>query len=114
MRELKDKSELPWCLIGDFNNVMAQVDKRGGNPYPNWLLEGFQRAVDDCGLLDLDLIGYQYTWERGRGTDGWIEVRLDREMTTVDWVGRFRLARLFNLQVSLSDHCAIYLDSDYK
>lgn len=45
MRNLKDNSDLPWCLIGDFNNVITQVDKRGGNPYPGWLLKAFSEQL---------------------------------------------------------------------
>uniref|UniRef100_A0A803NVH1 DUF4283 domain-containing protein n=1 Tax=Cannabis sativa TaxID=3483 RepID=A0A803NVH1_CANSA len=39
MRTLKPRSNLPWCIIGDLNNVASQQDKRGGNPYPNRLIE---------------------------------------------------------------------------
>lgn len=80
----------------------------------NWILEGFWKIIDDCGLVELDLIGYQYTWERGRGTNGWVEVRLDRTMTNMDWVDRFRSAHLFNLEVSLLDHCPLFLDPEFK
>uniref|UniRef100_A0A803NXZ1 Reverse transcriptase domain-containing protein n=1 Tax=Cannabis sativa TaxID=3483 RepID=A0A803NXZ1_CANSA len=63
--DAKEESALPWCIIGDLNNVMSQVDKRGENPYPNWLIEGFQQVVSDCDLVDLDLLGHQFTWEKG-------------------------------------------------
>uniref|UniRef100_A0A803QSE9 Endonuclease/exonuclease/phosphatase domain-containing protein n=1 Tax=Cannabis sativa TaxID=3483 RepID=A0A803QSE9_CANSA len=68
LRNLKEKSSLSWCIIGDFNNVTSQQDKNGGNPYPNWLVNGFIEVLEDCGLYDLELNGYPFTWERGRGT----------------------------------------------
>ncbi|XP_030479251.1 uncharacterized protein LOC115696491 [Cannabis sativa] len=73
MQTLKEELALPWCIIGDFNNVLSQVDKRGGNPYPNSLFEGFQQAVADCDLMDLELVGHQFTWEKGRDSDNFIE-----------------------------------------
>lgn len=35
LRNLSRDANLPWCLIGDFNNVTSQADKRGGAAYPN-------------------------------------------------------------------------------
>jgi endonuclease/exonuclease/phosphatase family metal-dependent hydrolase len=35
LRELRDMSDLPWCVIGDFNDLLSQEDKRGLNPHPN-------------------------------------------------------------------------------
>jgi hypothetical protein len=35
--ELRDMSNLPCCIIGDFNDLLSQEDKRGTNPHPNWL-----------------------------------------------------------------------------
>lgn len=41
IRHLAMDNNLPWCLIGDMNNVLGQVEKRGGRLYPSWLIEGF-------------------------------------------------------------------------
>ena len=38
LRNLARDSNLPWCVIGDLNNVVSQSDKRGGAPYPSWLV----------------------------------------------------------------------------
>lgn len=56
------------------NNIVSQVDKKGGVVYPQWLLDGFNDTVEECGLRDIDLIGHPYTWERGRETDSWLEI----------------------------------------
>lgn len=109
LRRLKDASDLPWCVMGDFNNIISHCDKKCGNPYPNYLLEAFNRTIVDCDLMDLDLIGHQFTWEKGRGSVNWIEVRLDRAMVNTSWWSAFQLAQLFNLEITLSDHCPILL-----
>lgn len=44
LRILARESSLPWCTIGDMNNVTSQQDKRGCAPYPNWLLAGFKEV----------------------------------------------------------------------
>ncbi|XP_030498113.2 uncharacterized protein LOC115713770 [Cannabis sativa] len=109
MKTLKDRSTLPWCIVGDINNVTSQTDKRGGNPYPNWLMEGFCETLDACGLIDLELTGYPFTWEKGRGTNAWIEVRIDRAVVSQNWLDMFPIAKLLNLEVSTSDHCPLLL-----
>uniref|UniRef100_A0A803Q0U5 Reverse transcriptase domain-containing protein n=1 Tax=Cannabis sativa TaxID=3483 RepID=A0A803Q0U5_CANSA len=70
---LTKRSDFPWCLIGDMNNVLSQSDKKGGKPYPNWLIQGFKGVVDRCRLIDMELMGYPYTWERNHGATNWIE-----------------------------------------
>lgn len=65
------------------NNVLSQNDKKGGRPYPQWLLQGFQEVLSDCNLIDMNLEGYQFTLERGFGTDNCIEVRLDRNLVSL-------------------------------
>ncbi|KAM6567879.1 hypothetical protein CsatA_027007 [Cannabis sativa] len=42
LRTLANNSTLPWCVTGDLNNVLSHDDKRGGNRYPNFLIQGFQ------------------------------------------------------------------------
>lgn len=65
--------------------------------------------VCDCDLTDLDLNGCQYTWEKGRGSPSWTEIRLDRAMVNSKWWDAFQTAQLFNLEISVSDHSPILL-----
>ncbi|XP_060965763.1 uncharacterized protein LOC133034618 [Cannabis sativa] len=110
LRTIAGSSSLPWCVIGDVNNILNQEDKKGGQPYPGWLLEGFQKALTDCHLFDLDLTGYPFTWEKSRGTTLWVEIRLDRAMVTEAWTLLFQGAKLFNLETSTSDHSPLFLE----
>lgn len=57
IRRLKNVDTKLWCLIRDVNNVLHQDDERGDRPYPQWLIQGFQRVLKDCDLNDLDLEG---------------------------------------------------------
>ncbi|XP_074347205.1 uncharacterized protein LOC141686039 [Apium graveolens] len=66
IRNLSTTSSLPWVLIGDMNNVLSQTDKKGGRMYPSWLIQGFKEVLEDCNLVDMELLGYPYlgTWAR--------------------------------------------------
>lgn len=47
IRRLARISTIPWCILGDFNDLMYDSDKRGVHPHPLPLLEGFGKAVED-------------------------------------------------------------------
>lgn len=66
----------------------------------------------ECGLIDLDLIGHAFTWEKSRGTSEWVKLRLDRAMATNRWLEIYSEAQLFNLEISTSDHSPILLETD--
>ncbi|XP_060965178.1 uncharacterized protein LOC133034161 [Cannabis sativa] len=110
LRSLKDRSPLPWCVIEDINNIVRQEDKRGERPYPQWLLTGFQQNLLHCGLDDLELQGHQYTWEKGRETNAWIEVCLDRTLVSTTWNQLFQSASLSNMGFATSDHSPLFLE----
>lgn len=102
-------SNLPWCVIGVFNDLLSQQDKRGRYPHPKWLCTSFQQVVSDCDLSDILLEGYQFTWVKSRGTEQMIEDRLDTTLANSDWISNFPNPKLTNLIVSHSDHSPIIL-----
>ena len=59
------------------NDLLEESDKRGNVEHPAWLFRGFREAVIDCGLMDIPLEGYPFTWERGKGTLAWVEEKLN-------------------------------------
>lgn len=65
--------------------MLCQKDKKGGRPYPQWLINGFQPVLEKCELNDVSLEGYPYTWERNYGDDEWVEIRLDRALVSNDF-----------------------------
>ncbi|XP_060972157.1 uncharacterized protein LOC133038123 [Cannabis sativa] len=109
LRSLKNDSNLPWCIMGDLNNLGSQLEKRGGRNYPDRLIEGFIGALSDCNLIDLPLVGYPYTWEKGRNSGDLIEERLDKALVTNEWLALYSQPVLYNLEFSMSDHCPIFL-----
>lgn len=109
LRNLSRDANLPWCLVGDFNNVTSQADKRGGAPYPEHLIEGFNACLQDSNLQDLELTGHPYTWERGRNTELWTEIRLDRVLANTQWLSVFHMAKVYNMEGSPSDHSPLLL-----
>ncbi|XP_031127477.1 uncharacterized protein LOC116029567 [Ipomoea triloba] len=109
LRTLVSRSTLPWVVVGDFNDLLFQHEKRGGIPHPHNLLRGFGEVVEECGLAQLPMNGYQFTWERGKGTTEWMEERLDKVLAGADWTSSLPGASVTNILTRTSDHSALYL-----
>ncbi|XP_074378321.1 uncharacterized protein LOC141719854 [Apium graveolens] len=110
IRRLAGVSQIPWCIIGDFNDLLYSSDKWGNLPHPQSLMDGFRAAIDDCFLSELDLSGGKYTWEKSHGKSDWVRERLDRAFATQQWWNLFPLCKLLVYHVSVSDHDPIFLD----
>ncbi|XP_074347084.1 uncharacterized protein LOC141685904 [Apium graveolens] len=78
LRGLVRYDSIPWCIVGDFNDMLCVTNKMGPYPHPQSLLDGFKATIDDCGLLEVDLKGGDYTWEKSKGKPNWVRERLDR------------------------------------
>lgn len=109
LRALSKLSVLPWCVIGDFNDLLYSTDKKGVHEHPNALLEGFKSAVEGSGLVEVELCGGNFTWEKSRGSKNWVEEKLDRAFATSNWWTKFPLCKLNLIDVPVSDHNPIFL-----
>ncbi|XP_020206472.1 uncharacterized protein LOC109791576 [Cajanus cajan] len=109
LRYLAQDNSLPWCVIGDFNDILSNQDKRGLIEHPTWLLRGFREAVMDSELVAIPLEGYNFTWTKSRGSPTQVEERLDRAMATQSWLNQFPDSRLINAVAARSDHSPILL-----
>lgn len=112
LSNLAGMSQLPWCIIGDFNDLLLEDDKKGRVDHPQWLFNEFRNAVLDCNLMDIQLVGYPFTWVKSKGSVIEVEERLDRAMATNSWLALFPNAKLQNLLAAISDHSPILLSCD--
>ncbi|KAL8487899.1 hypothetical protein ACS0TY_024260 [Phlomoides rotata] len=65
----------------------------------------------ECGWSDIHLEGHPFTWSRGRGTNRFVEKRLDRAMGNKNLHYLFPRARLLNMLAPISDHNLILVDT---
>ncbi|XP_074335942.1 uncharacterized protein LOC141673107 [Apium graveolens] len=110
IKSLAAKSDMPWCILGDFNDMMYAADKKGDHAHPQYLLNGFSSTIKECHLMELDLKGGNYTWEKSRGTQNWVRERLDRAFATEAWWHMFPLCNLTVHNTICSDHEPILLE----
>jgi hypothetical protein len=109
LRQLSQSSNLPWCILGDFNDILLPSEKKGRNDRAPWLINGFRSAVLDSGLVDIHMEGYPFTWFKSLGTFRAVEERLDRALANDAWFQKFPNAILENMPAPASDHYPILL-----
>lgn len=114
LRRLHSQSSLPWCCIGDFNDLLGNHEKKEKNDHPIWCIRGFREVVSDCGLHDLPLEGYPFTWEKSKGTTDAVEEKLDHALVSASWMNIFMHPVLSNLVVAISDHSPILLNTEVQ
>lgn len=109
LERLGSSNSLPWLCIGDYNEILSDVEKLEGNSRAPKLMERFREAMNRCRFRDLGYMGSRFTWSKVfvNGDSWWI--RLDRALATPEWFSRFANAKLHHLSTTASDHCMLAL-----
>ena len=108
LRRLNSQFKIPWCCLGDFNELVRIEEKQGKHFRSDRQMQLFQDVLDGCGFVDLGFIGPPFTWTNNRMGDMTWE-RLDRVVATPEWLTRFPLARVHHLDCRWSDHKPIWV-----
>ncbi|XP_021826800.1 uncharacterized protein LOC110767533 [Prunus avium] len=100
-------SNLPWMIAGDFNELVNNSEKCGGNPFSH--RGGLVEWIDRNQLIDLGFIGAQFTWCRQNDNGVLTWERLDRGLSNIDWRHNFPEAFVRHLPRVKSDHCPLLI-----
>ena len=60
LKVLNNFSPTPWVCIGDFNEIISNAEKWGGNNRSSSQMRRFQLASEECELSDLGFRGPKY------------------------------------------------------
>jgi hypothetical protein len=62
LKHLAQLSSLPWVCLGDFNEILENSEKVGGDTRSQGQMLAFRQALDCCDLSDLGYRGPKFTW----------------------------------------------------
>ena len=74
----------PWAFMGDFNEVIIEGEKVGGNPIFQRRVRAILDCMNECQMMDLGFSGPKFTWTNKRELGGLIQCRLDRVWANPD------------------------------
>jgi hypothetical protein len=109
IRGLHADVDLPWLMLGDFNEILYGAEKEGGNTRPQRCMQAFRSTLEDCNLEDMGFNGDIFTWRRGK-----IRERLDRAVCNPDWSLMFPLAGVVNEDFGKSDHRPVLINTKFN
>ncbi|KAL5738018.1 hypothetical protein ACOSP7_030779 [Xanthoceras sorbifolium] len=104
LRRLKAVNRLPWLCGGDFNELLHNEEKLGGNERTGPGMFNFRSIVELCDVVDLGFSGPLFTWNNKRGGSRNVQERLDRFFATSQWVNLFSGIKVEHLGFMFSDH----------
>jgi hypothetical protein len=81
--------DVPWLCLGDFNVILDQSEKLGGRPFSNSSNDVFRSFMDQLGMIDLGFTGNPFTWSDNRQGKHLIKERLDRGLSSSQWIHLF-------------------------
>lgn len=61
LRDLGRNNMEPWVIMGDFNEILYETEKRGGASCDRVDIQRFRSVVDDLSLRDVQAEGYPFT-----------------------------------------------------
>lgn len=104
LRNLNSTTQLPWVVMGDFNEIMFRYEANKISSSRDPYIYQFRNAVSDCNLRSVPFTGNQFTYSnRRRGSDEY-KARLDRCLVSQgfqDLFVKFKVTHIFSY---LSDH----------
>lgn len=101
----------PWLVMGDFNYLYSNFDRKGGKYLGKGLTKSFSNFVHGTGATDLGFIISRFTWSNKREGLANIKEWLDNVVCNQEWQCLFLKARVKHLIASASDHAPIILDT---
>lgn len=97
------------CIIGDFNSILDARERAGsGWQVSTREINEFKYFVEENDLIDVGLQGRKYTWYKPNGT---CKSRIDRALINEKWAELWTDTGLRGLPRSISDHCAMILQT---
>lgn len=112
LKHLSKFSACPWLCFGDYNEIIFDKEKKGGQVRLDGQMQEFMDVIDYSQFQQLSMEGSDITWSNMQVGEAHIQERLDnRFFATIDWITLFPSPKDSNLPASYSDHNCLILNA---
>lgn len=101
----------PWCVIVDFNKIISQYEKWGGQMRPINQIEQFRNTLADNRQHNMGWEGYKYTWSNRHKDHTFTKERLHRIVSNLEWRDLMGNGQVEVLSFSQSDYKSLFLNT---
>ncbi|KAF8088679.1 hypothetical protein N665_0532s0042 [Sinapis alba] len=98
----------PWCIIGDFNEILSNGEKTGGPKRADASFKSFSAMLQTCRMDEISSKGDRFTWGGWRWKK-WTQCCLDRSFGNEAWLSLFPGSNQTFLEKRGSDHRPVLL-----
>ncbi|KAF5202335.1 Endonuclease/exonuclease/phosphatase [Thalictrum thalictroides] len=109
IKRLNNSINLPWCTLGDFNNVFYADERKGGEVVHPRETENFKDCLLHTWLNDHKASGFFFTWSNSSQGNGRIQSRIDRCLINPVWSSVFSDTEVEFLPHGVLDHSPIVI-----
>lgn len=99
--------DLPWAIVGDFNDVITNSKKRGGGSLHR--ITAYRNYMNFCNMIDLGFFGVTFTQTNRRDINALIQQKIDRCWANSAWNLIFPNANVTHLPKVSLDHYPLLL-----
>ncbi|XP_026453345.1 uncharacterized protein LOC113354130 [Papaver somniferum] len=105
--------DIPWLVMGDFNCVLRNEEKKGGLEPRLSATNEFSDWMDDNNFFEVDSLGTTFTWENGKSGVQIIITKLDHAIINEAWLTKFENWRYFIRVVNESWNTPVVGNPDF-
>lgn len=88
LQRISTTRQTPWLIMGDFNRIRSNAEKRGGPLRAESTFQTFRKMIETCDFHDLKSIGDRFSWYGKRYSHD-IYCCIDRSMANQEYMAMF-------------------------
>ncbi|XP_075108980.1 uncharacterized protein LOC142180803 [Nicotiana tabacum] len=105
LREIENKQQEPWLVMGDFNAIFEVEDRIHETMVQDHEIRDFREFVEDAGMTELKAIGRSFTW-----TNSHVFSKINRAIVNGKWMSKMPPIQVHVLDPYFSDHSPLCIE----